>query len=744
MKRIVVSVDPFEARAALLEGDRLQNIEIESAAAGKRKGNVYKGRVTSVEPSLGAAFVDYGASKDGFLPFDEVSSRALQATTGHGRAGSRAGVSRGDWVMVQVSKEEFGKKGASLTTHVALPGRFVVLMPFSDRTGISRKLGGEERARLKQLASRLTYPDGYGVIVRTVGEQEQFADLQTDLDLLVAAWEEVLAKFKAQHGPGELHADAGLAVRFLRDYMTSDVGEVWVEDEPSFRDITRFFEARMPQRRSILKRYDGDVPLFVKYGVERQIESLLNDRVALPSGGSIVIGQTEALVAIDVNSGKFKQRDVEDTAFRVNLEAAKEIARQVVLRDLGGIVVVDFIDMEDGNRRRQVEDALETALAGDKARLSFGKIGEFGLMAFSRQRLRQSVGSGSTTACPTCSGTGRIRTPALLAMSTLRKVRERLAGQGTRAAYVEVRVPVEVANFLNNRKREALVELESRYDIIIDVTGDAEAKPTDATVSVLPEVPRDRTAFRHYDEDAAGEDEGTEESREATPVAAPAHDATGDAEAAGREGGFIKGLLKKFLGYQEGMEEEAGGRSARPEPVAAFVPPRPIPVTPLAPEDRKPRGKRGQPKAQEARVQPAKQPSRPPAKRGPSAVQQPLPLAIESDRPEPEPPAVPSSAEAQPGRRKRHRGGRGRRGRGGAQQVTATVAPAPVTPATAAPVTVTAPEASPAPSIEIPEPAREGEAPAAKKRRRRGGRGRRGRGGAQGAQQQPGGPSGDL
>lgn len=580
-RRILISTDPYEARAVLMEGDRLVNIEVESASAEKRKGHIYRGRVTAIEPSLEAAFVDYGpragshrgASKDGFLPFDEVATRSLEELTGHGRARNRSGLRVGDAVLVQVSKEEVGRKGATLTMFVSLPGRYVVLMPFSDRTGVSRKLDGDERDRLRRIMRQVRVPEGFGVIMRTSGEMtESPEEVQADLDYLVHTWEGIVRRFREATEPGEVYSEAGLAIRFVRDYLGPDVTEVLVEDAGTMQELSRYLQAWMPHRHGILKRYEGEIPLFTRYGVERQIEALMSRRVTLPSGGSIVIGETEALVAIDVNSGRLKQRDAEGTALATNLEAAREVARQVVLRDLGGIIVVDFIDMESEAHRRRVEDELKAAMARDKARLSFGRITDFGLLAFSRQRIRQAMDSGVTLPCPTCSGTGRLRSPSSLAMTALRRVRERLATLKQKAAYVEVVVPVAVANFLNNRKREDLTALERRYGVLVDVTGDPNAPPHDIRVNVLPEVPADRTFLRSSEEapPAAEEPEATPEPVVPQPAAA------GES----RERSVLKGLLKIVFGMKD--EEPAT------QPAATPVAPPGAPESPRPPVPRRP------------------------------------------------------------------------------------------------------------------------------------------------------------
>jgi ribonuclease E len=668
-------VDPYEARAALLDGDRLINVEIESAASNKRKGNFYRARVTAVEPSLDAAFVDYGSSKDGFLPFDEVCSKSLQNLSGQNRANTRSGIRVGDWILVQVTKEEVGKKGATLTMHVSLPGRFVVLMPFSDRTGVSRKLGNDERARLKSIAHQLTLPEGMGCIVRTVGETEQIAEIQSDLDHLVQTWNLILERFKARTGAGEVHAESGLALRFVRDYMTSDVTEILAEDEVSHRELVRFIESHMPHRQGILKRYSGDLPLFLRYGVERQIEALLSHRVTLPSGGSIVVNQTEALVAIDVNSGRMKQRDIEDTAFRCNLEAAREVARQIVLRDLGGIIVVDFIDMESEAHRRAVEEELKAALAMDKARLTFTRIQDFGLLIFSRQRLRQAVDSGVTLPCPTCQGAGRVRSPALTAMSVLRKIRERLATQSQRAAYVEITVPVEVANFLNNRKRDALLALESRHEVLVDILGSSDALPDEVRMTVLGEVPGDRSILK-VQPDVLPLAESTASAIPAatsasaarsgrTPAAARSdasrpHDRHGapqvqaqqypdrSGETTGRERSFLRGLISRFLGIEalEEMPQSAPSLPPPPPPARSFTPPvAPQPggrrAQPLA-EQRDPSSRQGAPASKVPAVEPAATRAAP--QPGPKTVPQHVPRGPAS--PAPKTPAPSTAAPA--------------------------------------------------------------------------------------------------
>jgi len=697
-RKVLVSVDPYEARAALMEGDRLINVEVEGTSSVKRKGNIYRGRVTSVQGSLGAAFVDYGAHKDGFLPLEDVSNKSLVRFSGHSKTGGRTSLRVGDPVLVQVTKEEFGKKGATLTTYVSLPGRFVVLMPFSDRTGVSRKLPGEERARLRQIASRLKVPEGFGFIVRTVGEEEDLQELQADLDALVEEWRTIEKAFQERKSPGEIHAEISLARRFVRDYLTSDVTEVWVEDEVSHRELSEYLQKHMPDRLGILRRYQGNVPLFLKYGVESQIDALLQNRVPLASGGSIVIAQTEALVAIDVNSGRTRQADIEATALKTNLEAAREIARQLILRDLGGIVVVDFIDMESEAHRRAVEQELRSSLKADKARLTFTPIQEFGLLILTRQRLRQSVDSGITLPCPTCQGSGRVRSPSLQAMAALRRIRERLATSAGNVAYVEVTVPLEVAHFLGNRKREALLALERKFDVIIDVLGDPASRPDAFHLAAHADVPASRRALYGAEDDEEASSPVPEDAPAAPPVPEP--DGAGRRSPEGsRQKSFLKGLLTRVLGLEEEEEEVRSGPPTRREEIRWTPAPTAIPA---APAPRK--------------APPPAAPALPPKPEPPAPPDH--PAAPDSARPSPEEPA------RRKRRRRRRKAGAEGRPEAPVREEAAAGTPkegggspeVPVAPAQAAEAM---PPRDPGGSPEAPQVQGDGEAPRKKRRRRR-------------------------
>jgi len=697
-RRILISVDPYEARAALLDGDRLINVEVEGTSSVKRKGNIYRGRVTAVQGSLGAAFVDYGAHKDGFLPLEDVSNKSLVRFSGHSKTGGRTSLRVGDPVLVQVTKEEFGKKGATLTTYVSLPGRFVVLMPFSERTGVSRKLPGDERARLRQIASRLEVPEGCGFIVRTVGEEEDLQDLQADLDALVEEWRSIEKAFHDRKTVGEIHAEISLARRFVRDYLTSDVTEVWVEDEVSHRELAEYLQSHMPDRLGILRSYQGNVPLFLKYGVEGQIDALLQNRVSLPSGGSIVIAQTEALVAIDVNSGRTRQADIEATALKTNLEAAREIARQLVLRDLGGIVVVDFIDMESEAHRRAVEQEIRSSLKADKARLTFTPIQEFGLLILTRQRLRQSVDSGITLPCPTCQGSGRVRSPSLQAMAALRRIRERLATSSGNIAYVEVTVPLEVAHFLGNRKRDALLALERKFDVIIDILGDPTSRPDAFHLSALADVPASRRALYGAEDDEEEASPSPEEAPVATPLPDPGPGSPRATEG-GRQRSFLKGLLTRVLGLED--EEEARAEAPVRQDEVRWTPPS-IPAPP--------------PPA------PRKAPPPPVAVRAPGT---PDPSARPVSQPAPDPASGPSE---EPARRKRRRRRRkpGSEERPGVPMPDQASAEPRAEGSPPSPVSVpppgdgeTKPPREPDETPEAPAGQGEGEAPRKKRRRRR-------------------------
>ena len=464
MKRMLVNAtQEEELRVALVDGQKLFDLSIEIPSREQKKANVYKGRISRVEPSLEACFVDYGAQRHGFLPLKEVSREYFRQQPQGGRLNIRELLSEGQDLIVQVEKEERGNKGAALTTFISLAGRFLVLMPNNPRAGgVSRRIEGEERDQMREVMSQLNIPEGMGAIVRTAGVGRSAEELQWDLDNLKTQWEQISAAAEGRPAPFLVFRESDAVTRALRDYLSDDIGEVLVDDQAAFQKAQEYMQRFMPadaQRR--LKLYSDDIPLFTRYQIESQIESAYAHKVQLPSGGSIVIDYTEALVSIDINSARAtKGSDIEATALNTNLEAADEIGRQLRIRDIGGLIVIDFIDMESGKNQREVEDRLRDAMKMDRARIQIGKLSRFGLLEMSRQRLRPSLGESSHIVCPRCQGKGNIRSVESMALAVLRLIGEEL--RKDRTARVITQLPVEVATFLFNEKREWLRTLEDR------------------------------------------------------------------------------------------------------------------------------------------------------------------------------------------------------------------------------------------------------------------------------------------
>ena len=471
-KRMLISVDEEESRVAIVENRRLENLEIEANGGEGRRGNIYKGVVHKVEQSLQAAFIDFGEDKQGFLPLSEIHYRLWPKHLQDKRPEINQLLHEKQELMVQVVKDEVGTKGATLTTYISLPGRYLVLMPESEKTGVSRRVGDQERRRLKDTIDLIGVPDGFGVIIRTAGKEQRPAELQTDLFYLTRLYDQIEEKFKQRRGAGLVYKDRAHAVRFIRDYFAEDVDEVWCDNRGILKEVSEFMNVLMPDARKTLRLYEGDLPLFVKFNVEDQIESVFGREVQLPSGGSIVIDQTEALVAIDVNSGRVKGQDIEETALKTNLEAAAEVARQARIRDLGGLIVVDFIDMRERKAIKQVELALRNAFNDDKSKVKFGRISQFGLMELSRQRLRKSLATSVTRRCETCDGTGLIRAPQSAALSLLRRIEEGCLQRDVK--YIRATTAVSVANMLHNRRRRDLVELGQKVDAVVEIVGHTE------------------------------------------------------------------------------------------------------------------------------------------------------------------------------------------------------------------------------------------------------------------------------
>ena len=467
MKRMLFNATQAEElRVAIVDGQKLIDLDIETVGKEQRKGNIYKGTITRIEPSLEACFVDYGTDRHGFLPFKEVSRSYFQQHEG-GRPRIQDVLREGMQVVVQVEKDERGNKGAALTTYVSLAGRYVVLMPNNPRGGgVSRRIEGEERQELKDLLSQLEVPAGMSLIARTAGIGRSLEELQWDLNYLLQLWRAVDSAAGAQAAPFLILQEGSLVIRAIRDYYQPDIGEILIDTEEIYEQARQFMSHVMPNNVGRVKLYKDPVPLFSRFQIEHQIETAFSRAVTLPSGGAIVIDHTEALVSVDVNSARAtKGSDIEDTAFRTNLEAAEEIARQLRLRDLGGLIVIDFIDMESQKNQRDVENRLRDVLKHDRARVQMGKLSRFGLLELSRQRLQPSLGETSHEACPRCHGIGFIRGIESSALHILRIIQEEAMKENTGAVHAQV--PVDVATFLLNEKRAEIYSIEARLDVAV-------------------------------------------------------------------------------------------------------------------------------------------------------------------------------------------------------------------------------------------------------------------------------------
>ncbi|MBT8149056.1 MAG: ribonuclease E [Gammaproteobacteria bacterium] len=468
MKRMLINAtQPEELRVAMVDGQRLYDLDIENRNRVQKKASIYKGKITRVEPSLEAAFVDFGAERHGFLPLKEIARQYFHRSPSQaqGRVKIKDVVKEGTEVIVQVEKEERGSKGAALTTFISLAGRYMVLMPNNPRAGgISRRIEGEERDELRKTINQLEMPDGVGVIVRTAGIGKSVEELQWDLDYLMTIWRAISTASEAQKAPFLIFQESNIIVRAIRDYVRNDIGEVLIDGADAYYEASQFVEMVMPNYANRIKHYQDEIPLFNRYQVESQIETAFQREVQLPSGGSIVIDPTEAMIAIDINSARAtKGSDIEETALQTNLEAADEIARQLRLRDMGGLVVIDFIDMNHSRNQRAVENRMRAALEADRARVQVGKISRFGLLEMSRQRLRPSLDETIASICPRCSGQGTIRDTKSLALVILRLIQDE--SQKERSAEIRAVVPVEVATYLLNEKRAAIRSIEKANNL---------------------------------------------------------------------------------------------------------------------------------------------------------------------------------------------------------------------------------------------------------------------------------------
>jgi len=466
MKRMLFNATQSEElRVAIVDGQKLIDLDIEHAGKEQRKSNIYKGVITRIEPSLEAAFVDYGTDRHGFLPFKEISRSYYQGKSENGRARIQDVIKEGQELIVQVDKDERGNKGAALTTYISLAGRYLVLMPNNPRGGgVSRRVEGEERNELRDTMAQLQVPDGMSIIARTAGIGRNAEELQWDLNYLTQLWTAVEEASHIQPGAFLIYQEGSLVIRAIRDYFSADIGEILIDTPDVHEQAVQFMNHVMPGNVARVKLYQDEIPLFSRFQIEHQIETAFSREVRLPSGGAIVIDHTEALVSIDVNSGRsIKGADIEQTAFNTNLEAAEEVARQMRLRDLGGLVVIDFIDMENQRNQRDVENALRDALHHDRARVQTGKISRFGLLELSRQRLRPSLGETNHATCPRCNGTGHIRGIESTALHILRITQEEAMKDNS--AIIQVQLPVEAATFLLNEKRADIHKIEQRMGV---------------------------------------------------------------------------------------------------------------------------------------------------------------------------------------------------------------------------------------------------------------------------------------
>jgi len=590
-----------ELRVAIVDGQKLVDLDIESASREQRKSNIYKGLVTRIEPSLEAAFVDYGEERHGFLPFKEVSRSYFRPGVDPSRARIQDALAEGQELIVQVEKDERGTKGAALTTFLSLAGRYLVLMPNNPRGGgVSRRVEGEEREELRQAIEKLEVPEGMSVIARTAAIGRSFEELQWDLNYLLQLWQAIdKAAKEGGSRPFLIYLESSLVIRAIRDYFQPDIGEILIDTEEIYEQARAFMQTVMPANVGKVKLYRDDMPLFSRFQIEHQIESAYQRRVNLPSGGAVVIDHTEALVAVDVNSARAtKGQDIEETAFRTNLEAADEIARQLRLRDLGGLIVVDFIDMESPRHQREVESRFREALRHDRARVQIGKISRFGLLELSRQRLRPSLEETAHASCPRCGGTGFIRGTESTALHVLRILQEEAMKENTGAVHAQV--PVDVAAFLLNEKRAEIQKLEARLKVNVvlvpnphletphyrvqrlkhEELNQMEHVPASYELLERPEAPAAVEATEAKRERQVAAVKGITPAQPAPmaeprmPAPSPSEPAAEGAPVPGAQAERREGLLRRILGLFK--PEKTAAQPAANEPAMAAPPARPL------------------------------------------------------------------------------------------------------------------------------------------------------------------------
>ncbi|MEB4811062.1 ribonuclease E [Pseudomonas aeruginosa] len=583
MKRMLINAtQPEELRVALVDGQRLFDLDIESGAREQKKANIYKGRITRVEPSLEAAFVDFGAERHGFLPLKEISREYFKKSP-EGRINIKEVLSEGQEVIVQVEKEKRGNKGAALTTFISLAGRYLVLMPNNPRAGgISRRIEGEERNELREALNGLNAPADMGLIVRTAGLGRSTEELQWDLDYLLQLWSAIKEASGERGAPFLIYQESNVIIRAIRDYLRQDIGEVLIDSIDAQEEALNFIRQVMPQYASKVKLYQDSVPLFNRFQIESQIETAFQREVKLPSGGSIVIDPTEALVSIDINSARAtKGGDIEETALQTNLEAAEEIARQLRLRDIGGLIVIDFIDMTPAKNQRAVEERVREALEADRARVQVGRISRFGLLEMSRQRLRPSLGETSGIVCPRCNGQGIIRDVESLSLAILRLIEEEALKD--RTAEVRARVPFQVAAFLLNEKRNAITKIELRTRARIFILPDDHLETPHFEVQRLrddsPELVAGQTSYEmatveHEEAQPVSSTRTLVRQEAAVKTVAPQQPAPQHTEAPVEpakpmpEPSLFQGLVKSLVGLFAGKDQPAAKPAETSKPAA--------------------------------------------------------------------------------------------------------------------------------------------------------------------------------
>ena len=521
MKRMLINAtQEEELRVAMVDGQKLIDLDIEVPSKAQKKANIYKGKITRVEPSLDAAFVNYGADRHGFLPLKDISREYFVKEPESGsRINIRDVLKEGQEIVVQVEKEERGNKGAALTTFISLAGRFIVLMPNNPRAGgVSRRITGEDRDEIRDTLRELEIPDGMGIIIRTAGVDRSHEELSWDLNYLMGIWESIKAAVVSTPAPTLIFQDSNAIIRAIRDHLNSDIGEILIDSEATYNEASEFMEHAMPHNQHKLKLYADPSPLFTRYQIESQIESAFAHTVHLPSGGSIVIDPTEALVSIDINSARAtKGSDIEATALATNLEAADEIARQFRLRDIGGLIVIDFIDMGPTRNQREVENRLRDAVRPDRARVQIGRISRFGLLEMSRQRLRPSLGESTHLVCPRCSGLGNIRSVESLALSILRLVGEEARKDQT--ANIIAQLPISVATYLLNEKRDWIGQIEKREGIQVILVANSDFETPNYSIR---RVRRDQTSLAENTGASYNLISSDNSNEEAPPTNAPA------------------------------------------------------------------------------------------------------------------------------------------------------------------------------------------------------------------------------